>query len=80
MKILLYFIEGIHKICHREAMEIVINHHEIADQLRINMHDLYVNDLKAHASPHCKLKNLNDTHASFLIPYDKCSSQVTVSL
>lgn len=61
-------------------MEIVL-FQEIANDLRIKLTDIYINDKTAAKShSYCRLSELNNTHASFKIPYQKCSTQLKVSL
>lgn len=61
-------------------MEVIINYNEIMEQLRIEMNDLYINEKTNGSTGPCKLKYLNETHARFLLPYDKCFTHITVSL
>lgn len=61
-------------------MEIMISIHEIADQLRIELNDLYVNEITNEIASPCRLRLLNETHAKFSVPYNRCSTKTTVKI
>jgi hypothetical protein len=56
-------------------MEIVI-YRDLSQQYEIDLNDLYINDKKL---PNlCRIKNLNESHSRFIIPYEKCSTNLKV--
>ena len=69
-------INGVDKSCHKNHMEIYIDK-SIAKSLNIKIDLLYVN--KKEVSNECKIINLNETHFTFRIPYDKCSTKFRVT-
>lgn len=56
-------------------MEILI-YQDLAEQFQIKINDLFINENK---NPnYCKLKPLNESHAVFHIPYEKCGTKLLV--
>jgi hypothetical protein len=68
------FLEGIEETCHKDHMEILINT-VIAQSFGIKLNEIYVNKKESE----CKSTNLNDTHVSFRLPFEKCFTKTKVT-